>query len=205
MDYRRVFIQNAYIHVIILAYQRKKIFIENIELLRQAFKNAKKYFSFDIIAICVLPDHIHVILNPTDINKYPKIITSVKYFFSRRYYVGVETPTYDKVETPTYDKVKTPTYDLNCKLGFQPNPLPTYGYVNKGEKGIFQRRYYEHTITSQEELNKHIDYIHYNPVKHGYVKKANDWEFSSFHEFVKDGFYNDNWCDFSKIEDMNYE
>ena len=86
---------------------------------------------------------------------------------------------------------------------------PTYnlqeGYKNKREKGIFQRRYYEHKITSQEELNNHIDYIHYNPVKHGYVERVKDWEYSSFHRFVKNGFYDENWCDFSNIKDMNYE
>jgi len=199
MNYRRVFIQNSFVHIIILSYKRKHIFINNINLLIQAFENAKKYFSFDIIAICVLPDHIHIILNPVDINEYPRIVTSVKYYFSRNYYVGVETPTYNNVETPTYNK--------ECKLGFQPNSIikPTYGYVNKGEKGIFQRRYYEHTITSQEELNNHIDYIHYNPVKHGYVERVKDWEYSSFHRFVKNGFYDENWCDFSNIKDMNYE
>ncbi len=109
-------------------------------------------------------------------------------------YVGVESPTYENVETP------------KCKLGFQPNNItkPTYGYINKGEKGIFQRRCYEHTITSQEELNNHIDYIHYNPVKHGYVEAVSDWEYSSFYKF-EDGFYNENGCDFSQVKDMNYE
>jgi len=207
MNYRRVFIQNSFVHIIILSYKRKHIFINNINLLIQAFENAKKYFSFDIIAICVLPDHIHIILNPVDINEYPRIVTSVKYYFSRNYYVGVETPTYNNVETPTYNNVETQTYNKECKLGFQPNSVikPTYGYVNKGEKGIFQRRYYEHTITSQEELNNHIDYIHYNPVKHGYVERVKDWEYSSFHRFVKNGFYDENWCDFSNVKDMNYE
>lgn len=111
MNYRRVFIPNSFVHIIILSYQRKNIFINNIDLLRQAFENAKNFFSFKIVSICVLPNHIHVILNPTDINEYPRIITSIKYYFSRRYYVGVETPTYENVEA------------LECKLGFQPNNI----------------------------------------------------------------------------------
>lgn len=49
--------------------------------------------------------------------------------------------------------------------------VETPGYINKGEKGTFQLRYYEKTICSQEKLNNHIDYVHYNPVKHEYVKK----------------------------------
>ena len=67
------------------------------------------------------------------------------------------------------------------------------GYKNKREKGIFQRRYWEHTIRDENELNNHINYIHYNPVKHGYAKSVNDWEYSSFHKFVKNGLYDINW------------
>ncbi len=94
MNYRRIFISNSYVHLIIVAYNRKNIFTTNIELLRQAFKNAKKIFNFKIVAICVLPNHIHVILNPENIKEYPEIITSIKYYFSKNYNVGVETPTY---------------------------------------------------------------------------------------------------------------
>ena len=67
---------------------------------------------------------------------------------------------------------------------------PTCGYQNKGEKGIFQHRFFEHTILSESELNNQIDYIHYNPVKHGLVKYVKDWKFSSFHNFVKKNYMN---------------
>ena len=176
MNYKRVFVPNSCVHLIVVAYNRKDIFVENIELLRASFKNAKQHFGFDIIAICVLPNHIHMILNPDNIKEYPKIITSIKYHFSKYYDVGVETP--------------------------------TYGYVNKGEKGVFQRRYFEHTICSQEELNNHINYIHYNPVKHGDVKCVKDWVYSSFHKFVKDKFYDKNWGspnDIENIKNLDFE
>ena len=176
MNYKRVFVLNSYVHLIVVAYNRKDIFIENIELLRVSFKNAKQFFDFEIIAICVLSNHIHMILNPKNIHEYPKIITSIKHYFSRHYDVGVETP--------------------------------TYGYVNKGEKGVFQRRYFEHTICSQEELNNHINYIHYNPVKHGYVKNVKDWKYSSFHKFVEDKFYDNNWgssADIENIKNLDFE
>ena len=176
MNYKRVFIPNSYLHLIIVSYDRKNIFIENIQLLRNSFKNAQKYFNFEIIAICVLPNHIHLILNPKNIKEYPKIITSIKYYFSKNYSVGVETP--------------------------------TYGYVNKQEKGIFQRRYFEHTICSQEELNNHINYIHYNPIKHGFTKNVKDWEYSSFHKFVKNNLYDINWGsseDIKSFENLDFE
>ena len=94
MNYKRVFIPNSYVYLIIVSYNRKDIFVENIELLRSSFKNAKQFFDFEIIAICVLPNHIHMILKPKNIQEYPQIITSIKYYFSRHYSVGVETPTY---------------------------------------------------------------------------------------------------------------
>ena len=91
MNYKRVFVPNSYVHLIAVAYNRKDIFVENIELLRASFKNAKQFICFDIIAICVLPNHIHIILNPKEIQEYPRIITSIKYHFSKHYDVGVET------------------------------------------------------------------------------------------------------------------
>jgi len=77
------------------------------------------------------------------------------------------------------------------------------GYKNKREKGIFQRRFYEHTIKNQEELNNHINYIHYNPVKHGYVKRVKNWKYSSFHKFVKNNMYDDDWGSAIDIENIN--
>ncbi len=82
------------------------------------------------------------------------------------------------------------------------------GYKNKREKGIFQRRYWEHTITSEEELNNQIDYIHYNPVKHGLVNNVKDWQYSSFHKFVKQGLYANDWGsteDIKNIKDLDIE
>lgn len=176
MNYRRVYIQNSVVHIIISSYNRISVFTEYIDILRDAFRNTMKNYKFKIISICILPDHIHLLLKPNNIEEYPKIISSVKYYFSRN--VGQVCPTYNDLKQ---------------------------GYKNKREKGIFQRRYYEHTIVDENELNAIIDYIHYNPVKHGYVKKVKGWEYSSFHRFVKDGYYDENWCDFSKCEELEYE
>jgi putative transposase len=55
------------------------------------------------------------------------------------------------------------------------------------ERGIWQRRYWEHAIRDDDDLAKHIDYIHFNPVKHGYVSKVADWPHSTFHRYVARG------------------
>jgi putative transposase len=62
-----------------------------------------------------------------------------------------------------------------------------------GERGIWQRRYWEHLIRDECDLRNHIDYIHYNPVKHGYVAHVRDWPYSSFHRFVQEGVVPADW------------
>ena len=64
----------------------------------------------------------------------------------------------------------------------------------KGERGIWQRRYCEHTIRDKRDFAAHLDYLHYNPVKHGYVRKVKDWPHSTFRHHVKQGLYPENWA-----------
>jgi REP-associated tyrosine transposase len=64
---------------------------------------------------------------------------------------------------------------------------------NKGERGIWQRRYWEHTIRDDRDYAAHMDYIHFNPVKHGYVSDVAAWPFSSFHKCVAMGLYPSAW------------
>lgn len=63
----------------------------------------------------------------------------------------------------------------------------------RGERGIWQRRFWEHRIRDDEDYRRHVEYIHFNPVKHGYVLRAMDWPYSSFRRFVKAGLYSEDW------------
>lgn len=65
---------------------------------------------------------------------------------------------------------------------------------SKSEQTIWQRRYWEHTITSETDFAAHVEYIHCNPVKHGYVAAPRDWPHSSFRKSVERGFYDINWA-----------
>lgn len=69
----------------------------------------------------------------------------------------------------------------------------TVGRINKRERGLWQRRYWEHTLRDESDMMRHIDYIHYNPVKHGHASRTADWPYSSFHRFVRRGIYPLNW------------
>src|SRR3954462_6042793 len=64
----------------------------------------------------------------------------------------------------------------------------------KGERGIWQRRYWEHTIRDEKDFERHIDYVHINPVKHGLVTRVSEWPYSSFHRMVKLGIYPEDWA-----------
>ena len=63
----------------------------------------------------------------------------------------------------------------------------------KGERGIWQRRYWEHLIRDDHDYEKHVDYIHYNPVKQGYVQSASEWRYSSIHTYISKGLLKQNW------------
>jgi len=63
----------------------------------------------------------------------------------------------------------------------------------RGERGIWQRRFWEHLIRDEMDYRQHVDYIHWNPVKHGYVKSVKEWPYSSFHRYVAHGIYPEDW------------
>ncbi|MFC3114409.1 REP-associated tyrosine transposase [Cellvibrio fontiphilus] len=63
----------------------------------------------------------------------------------------------------------------------------------QGERGIWQRRFWEHTIKSETDYRHHIDYVHINPLKHGLVTQVKDWPYSSFHRYHQNGLYPQHW------------
>ncbi|OAI10636.1 hypothetical protein A1359_16065 [Methylomonas lenta] len=72
----------------------------------------------------------------------------------------------------------------------------------RGERGLWQRRFWEHLIRDEADYQQHVDYIHWNPVKHGWVERVKDWTHSSFHGYVQRGLYPENWgndIDFYKV------
>jgi putative transposase len=63
----------------------------------------------------------------------------------------------------------------------------------KGERGIWQRRYWEHTLRDEDDFERHVHYIHFNPVKHGHAPAVGAWPYSSFHRMVREGAYANDW------------
>lgn len=75
----------------------------------------------------------------------------------------------------------------------------------KEERGIWQRRFWKHTIRDEADFAAHVDYIHYNPVRHGYVRRAVEWPHSSFHRYVADGRVAADWGAGAKVRALDYE
>ena len=66
--------------------------------------------------------------------------------------------------------------------------------VAKGERGVWQRRFWEHAIRNDNDYMRHVDYVHWNPMKHGLVQQVEQWPYSSFHRYVKEGIYPTDWA-----------
>jgi putative transposase len=77
--------------------------------------------------------------------------------------------------------------------GLEEAPPRSRSKIAKRERGLWQRRYWEHTIRDDADLERHVDYIHFNPVKHGLVSQVRDWPYSTFHRYVERGDLTADW------------
>ena len=181
-NYKRYYIENKYIFITVVTYNRNPILIQHIDLLRDCFRETLKKFDFEIFGSVILPEHFHIIIKPKDSKEdnFSKIIGTLKRKFTQSLNrIGA----YDAPYSPSQEERK--------------------------EKPVWQRRFYEHIIRNEKDLYSHLDYIHYNPVKHGYVKSVKDWEYSSFGKFVKLKNYEIDWGnqlkDIKNLETLEYE
>ena len=81
------------------------------------------------------------------------------------------------------------TFSRSIKKGEHVSP----SRVKRGERGLWQRRFWEHLIRDEDDFARHVDYIHWNPVKHGWARRVAEWPHSSFHAHVRRGIYPGDW------------
>lgn len=173
-NYQRVFVGGYSYFLTVVTHQRNPILIDNIDLLREAFEISKTKYRYQIKAVVILPDHFHMVILPEIAREYPKIISTIKQYFSR-----------------------------HCDPKYYQHLGQSASRQKAGYKPVWQKKYYEHAIRNDDDMTKHLDYIHFNPVKHGYVSQAKQWEYSSFHRYAEQGYYSSDWCDFES--DIDYE
>ncbi len=165
MQYRRAFIPGAAYFFTVVTEQRRPLFDNeaNIDLLRQAFRTVKEKRPFGIEAIVILPDHIHCIWT----------LPPEDADFSTRWRL-----------IKTWFSKHSPS-DLRAP--------PNRSRQNKKQQAIWQNRFWEHLLRDETDFTRHVEYIHYNPVKHGYVNAPKEWRHSSFHRHVRAGIYPGDW------------
>ncbi|MBN1348470.1 transposase [candidate division KSB1 bacterium] len=166
-DYKRVKLHGGLYFFTVVTFNRRKFLTSELarSILRQVWKEVQGNHPFDVEAICLIPDHLHCIWRlPQGDCDYPKRWRLIKGKFSKRY----------------------------LKAGGSQG-VRNDSRQKKGEFAVWQRRYWEHTIMDDRDFVRHVDYIHINPVKHGYVNKACDWKWSSFHRYLKLGYYSEGW------------
>jgi putative transposase len=166
-QYRRACIPGGVYFFTVVTFGRKPILTHPraLALLHSAWSVTKNRFPFTTEAFCLLPNHLHCIWRlPENDANFSTRWKEIKRLFSRRY--------------------------LKC-VG--PDGYRNDSRRKKGEAAIWQRRFWEHAIRDQEDLNRHVAYIHFNPVKHGLVKRVWDWPWSSFHQYVTAGIIDQDW------------
>jgi putative transposase len=77
--------------------------------------------------------------------------------------------------------------------------------LRRGERGIWQRRFWEHLIRDEKDFSAHMDYVHINPLKHGLVQRVSDWPYSTFHLLTEQGVYPANWAGGNEGDVKNFD
>ena len=133
--------------------------------LRQAIDHTRQTLPFTIDAWVVLPDHMHAIWTlPQDDADFGKRWGVIKARVSKACRARLDLPS---LRPPSKAKHR--------------------------ESALWQRRFWEHQIRDEADFTHHMDYVHFNPVKHGLAPRARDWPHSSFHRCVKQGVYAPDW------------
>ena len=149
----------------VVTYNRRKILClpEVREALRYAINTVRQTMPFDIIAWVLLPEHLHCIW---------------------------KLPAKDDNYSIRWAKIKT-IVTKQCK--HLAASKVTITQARKREVGLWQSRFWEHQIRDDRDLENHLNYIHYNPVKHGYCQVAGQWQYSTLQRYIRQGKYSEHW------------
>jgi putative transposase len=171
-NYRRAHEGGASYFFTVVTHRRQPILTSPglLDALRDAFRYVQQVRPFKLEAIVILPDHLHAIWT---------------------------LPPGDAEFGARWGMIKRHA----SKVAGRGIAAPASDSMRvRGEFGIWQRRFWEHLIRNDEDYARHMDYIHFNPVKHGHAERPADWRHSSFRKCVEQGIYPADWASGSDIE-----
>jgi putative transposase len=150
-----------------LSYDRRRILTidHGRKFLREAIETIRVRRPLSLVANVLLPDHWHLVM---------------------------QLPPGDADYSTRIKRIKEEFTDRWLKAGL-PEAQVTASQAANGERGIWQPRFWEHTVRDELDLERCVDYIHWNPRKHNLVARVRDWPWSSFHRFVAAGHYDIDW------------
>jgi putative transposase len=166
-NYRRWFVPGATYFFTLVTKNRVPLFADETARahLRTTIAECRRRWPFELDAIVLLPDHLHMLWTLPDGDvAFPRRIAWIKRSFTQRWLQagGAEQPVSESRQ-------------------------------DRRRRGGWQRSFWEHTIRDDTDFGRHLDYIHYNPVKHGLVTCPHQWSFSSFQQRVERGVYAAEW------------
>ena len=178
-NYKRVKIAGGTYFFTVNTYDRQPLLIADIvrKSLREAIISTRKTLPFKIDAWVLLPDHLHAIWTlPAKDANFSARWAMIKQYTSRP-----------------------------CRHLWDDRKVSNSRRTRQ-ESGLWQRRFWEHLIRDDGDYEKHFDYIHWNPVKHGYVTRVIDWPYSSFHRYVREEVCPPDWggCDLGVFKDVKF-
>ncbi len=152
----------------VVAFKRRPIFCQQQfrESLQRSIIRTGEVLPFKINAWVLLPDHLHCVWTlPDNDAEFSMRWKLIKQYVSRE-----------------------------CQSYFPGHDDFSVAKKKRRESSIWQRRFWEHRIRSERDFAKHLDYLHFNPVKHGHCNNPADWPYSSFHRYQAKGFYPKDWA-----------
>ncbi len=166
-EYRRNYVADGTFFFTAVMHRLRPILTSDVArgALRQAFSEVRGRHPFAVTAIVLLPDHLHTVWTlPESFVDYSLLWRQVKSRFTQLY----------------------------LEHGGVESGVSTSRSI-KGERGVWCRRFFEHTIRDERDLKRCVDYVHINPLKHRLVERVNDWPWSSFHRYAALGEYALEW------------
>ncbi len=166
--YRRAKATGSSYFFTVLAYRRQSILCDEAirNALRALIETVRVSRPFIIDAWVLLPDHLHCVWTLPD----------------------------DDADFSTRWMIIKRAFSLACGEDYRRADWVTASKLKHRESTIWQRRFWEHQIRDENDFARHLDYIHFNPVKHGHGQRAVDWPHSTFHRYVRDGVYAHDWA-----------